>query len=297
MSVLAPVTGLRHRPALILLTLLAIPTVLVISVQLAIFASAELAAAALTITVSLITVAVVLVFIRVTAPDAVPLRVAVAALAWGALAAPVIAVVAMAPWSSALAGSFGDPTSPWSDSVIAGPVEEPAKLLGLALLAVAWPRSVRGARAGQVAGMLIGLGFETVEHILYAQFVAVVAPPGASIEAVSWTLLARIVGSGLFLHVGFTGLAGMVAGWALGRPSVHRWLVAAATLVGVAALHALANQGPIVPPSLPWAAEEIGPVAVASLVRSLPFLLLVVLLVRQRVYATQRPTELARSAQ
>jgi RsiW-degrading membrane proteinase PrsW (M82 family) len=258
---------------------MAIPTVVSIGVQLAFMASADVVATILAVVLTIGSAAVVLALIRFGAHGWLPPSGAVAALVWGALAAPFVAVVATIPWSNVLAGSIGEPSTPWSESVIAGPIEEPTKLLGLALLAVAWPGSVRGVRAGLVAGMLVGLGFETVEHLSYLAGLALLgADTGSAVEVTGWVFAARALGSGLFLHVAFTGLAGAALGWLLERPSARRGLALVGTLAAVAALHSIANAGPIGPPDVPWEAEQIGAVIAASLVRSLPFFVLVALL-------------------
>ncbi len=278
MTPLTALAGLRHRPALLVLLVMAIPTVVSIGVQLAFMASADVVATILAVVLTIGSAALVLALIRLGAHGWLSPSVAVAALVWGGLAAPFVAVLATIPWSNVLAGSIGDPSTPWSGSVVAGPIEEPTKLLGLALLAVAWPGSVRGARSGLVAGMLVGLGFETIEHLSYAGLAFLGAETGSVVEVTGWILAARALGSGLFLHVAFTGLAGAALGWLLERPSARRALALVATLAAVAVLHSLANAGPIVPPGVPWTAEEIGAVIAVSLVRSLPFLVLVGLL-------------------
>jgi RsiW-degrading membrane proteinase PrsW (M82 family) len=281
MTVAADLARLRHRPALVLLAVLVLPTTLAIGLQLAVLASIDPTAAALCGALGVGVAALGLAIVRPLGRGAVTRPVAGAALAWGGLAAPLIAAMATAPWSVTLAGAVGDPSTPWSERIVAGPVEEPAKLLGLALLAVAWPGSVRGARAGLVAGMVVGLGFEVIEDILYGAGIALAAAGTIEpTEAVGWIFAARVAGSGLFLHVAFTGLAGAAFGWALERPSAPRLLALGATLAGVAALHALANAGPFAPPGVPWSVDDLPAVAISTLVRSLPLLAVVVLALR-----------------
>ena len=291
MTALAAVAGLRRRPALLLLGALSIPILLVVAVALVVVAGVDAVAAVIIIALAAGSALPVVALVAWLGGRAVSGPIAAAAVTWGAFAAPLLSVAASGPWSAVIAAVLaGEAGADWSSALAAGPVEETFKLLGLALLAVAWPGSVRGARAGLIAGMLVGLGFGTVEHVIHVSDAAAFRTDlGGPAETAAWVFLARAIAAGLYLHVAFTGLAGAALGWALEGSSRARWLAVVATVVTMAALHALGNAGPIRAPFLPWGPDDIGAVAIASAARSVPSLALVLLLARLRNEAPFRP--------
>ena len=213
-----------------------------------------------------------------------PWPVVLAALAWGGLVTPPLAIVGVDLWggffASLLAGEAG---TAWSAAIAAGPIEEAYKLLGVAAIGLAFHRQARGVIGGCVVGMLVGLGLETVENAAYlSAFAATKFDPGGPIASVLSAYPLRAVVGGLYAHVALTGLAGAALGWAVDRPSFGRLAGLIVAIIGVAATHAVLNVAPLVPPGQPWTNNEIPALLLVTAIRSLPFVLLVLLLVMGR---------------
>ena len=90
--------------------------------------------------------------------------------------------------------------------------EEIAKATGVVFILLAF-RQLNRPWHGFVIGMLVGLGFESFENLLYG---IVMSPihPSSDIMGVLQIWGARVF-LGPFLHIAFTGLAGWGIGWAL----------------------------------------------------------------------------------
>ncbi|WP_017597249.1 PrsW family glutamic-type intramembrane protease, partial [Nocardiopsis lucentensis] len=102
----------------------------------------------------------------VRAPAPVPSAVAAV---WGMTAATGAGIIANgglgAVWSKLLGLGV---TGAW-DAALTAPVnEELLKLAGIVLVAVVFPRALRGPVDGFVLGALVGLGFEVTENLIYA---------------------------------------------------------------------------------------------------------------------------------
>lgn len=281
-----------QSPARLLLLALTVPLGVVMIIVYVISAAAQPAAALLAIALLAAAAAVPLLLIRWLSRMP-PWHVVVAAMAWGAFVATALSTVAWGLWNGVIAALLtGGAATEWSGAVTAGPVEEAYKLLGVAAVGLAFRGEVRGAGRGCVMGMLVGLGFGTVEDALYLGGFAMVASDGSiANEAVALGFLGRAVVGGVFVHVALTGLAGAVLGWAAVTPSALRGLAVGVALVGMATLHAALNVGPISPPDLPWEPADIPAVMAVGAIRSLPFLAtLAVLVVARR---TERPVAAA----
>lgn len=263
---------LRRRPAVILLLVVSVPS---LAVRLAI-AAAMLPAQPLAISLALllpVASALTLVAVMYTLGARMERAPTLAALAWGSSVVTFAAGAANEAWGSVFAAVLtGGEGGPWSRALVAGPIEEIYKLLGLALIALAWRGSVSGPLRGLTLGMLVGLSFGTVEHIEYLSGWAFETSHSAeALHAVLVGFVARALAAGLFLHAAFTGIAGLALGWALTSPGRLRWLVAAAGYVVAASLHSLANSGLIQGPALPAPAADLPMVVAVATVRSLPF--------------------------
>jgi RsiW-degrading membrane proteinase PrsW (M82 family) len=243
----------------------------------------EPAAGALTWTLLIATALVPLLLIRWLA-RLPPLPVVLAALAWGGLVAPPLATVGVGLWGGFFAAVLaGEASAPWSMAIAAGPIEEAYKLLGVAAIALAFPGRARGVIGGCVVGMLIGLAFETVEN---AAYLSAFAMGGLSADGPIASVLSgypfRAVVGGLYAHVALTGLAGAALGWAMERPSARRAAGLALAFVGVACTHAFFNAEVLLPPDQPWTGDDVPALLLVTAVRSLPFVLLVAVLVLGR---------------
>jgi hypothetical protein len=133
---------------------------------------------------------------------------------------------------------------------------------------------------GFVYGALCGLGFAVVEDVFY--FVAVF---GGDVGGVFEGFFVRVIASGLYSHVLYTGLVGMAVGTLItrrdGRPRLER-LGPATLLAGAAVLGHFLWNSPILEffPAHPWEGAEWFLIPLATAVKGLPLLLFVVLAIR-----------------
>ncbi|MEE6166452.1 MULTISPECIES: PrsW family intramembrane metalloprotease [unclassified Mycolicibacterium] len=99
-----------------------------------------------------------------------PVKLLTTALVWGAFAATwAMAAVANTAIGDLYAKQFGQRWSlDWAAGLSAPVTEELAKGAGLVLLIVLAPRIVRTAFDGFIIGLVIGLGFQLLEDMLYA---------------------------------------------------------------------------------------------------------------------------------
>jgi RsiW-degrading membrane proteinase PrsW (M82 family) len=169
-----------------------------------------------------------------------PLSLLIGAFAWGAFAATALSLDA-AGWNEALAMGVGaEVASRWGAVLVTPLVEETLKAAGVVLLALIARDEVDDVMDGFVYGALCGLGFAVIEDVVYF-----VAAFGGSVADVAAGFAARVLASGLYGHVLYTGLIGMGIGYVVTtreQVSTRRRLGVAAGLatLGVAG-HALWN--------------------------------------------------------
>ena len=209
-----------------------------------------------------------------------PVSVAIAAFLWGAFAATALALDA-GGWDEVLANL----TTPgfavrWGPSLTAPVIEEFFKGAGLVLLYLIVRDEVDDTMDGFVYGALCGLGFAVVEDVAYFM-----AGFGGTPSGVLEGFYVRVVSSGLYGHVLYTGLVGMAIGLLVTRrdPTPMRDRIPlAAGIIALAVLgHALWN-APILAlaprPPVHGAAWLLYPVDLA--IKGLPLLLFVVVALR-----------------
>ncbi|HEV8088421.1 MAG TPA: PrsW family intramembrane metalloprotease [Actinomycetota bacterium] len=209
-----------------------------------------------------------------------PVSVAIAAFLWGAFAATALALDA-GGWDEVLANL----TTPgfalrWGPSLTAPVIEEFLKGAGLVLLYLIVRDEVDDMMDGFVYGALCGLGFAVVEDVVYFM-----AGFGGTPSGVLEGFYVRVVSSGLYGHVLYTGLVGMAIGLLVTRrdPTPMRDRVPlAAGIIALAVLgHALWN-APILAlapsPPVHGAAWLLYPADLA--VKGLPLLLFVIVALR-----------------
>jgi RsiW-degrading membrane proteinase PrsW (M82 family) len=134
-----------------------------------------------------------------------PLSLVVGALIWGAVAATTLAGFANEGWGFVVA-RIGGPefASRWTAALTAPLTEEILKVAGVVLIALIAVDEVDDVMDGFVYGAMVGLGFAVVEDVLY--FIAIF---GGTPSGVLAGFYVRVVSSGLYGHVLYTGLSGM----------------------------------------------------------------------------------------
>jgi RsiW-degrading membrane proteinase PrsW (M82 family) len=210
-----------------------------------------------------------------------PIPLLVASFVWGAVAATTLSAIGNAGWGIVVA-RLGGPefASRWTAALTAPFVEEILKGVGIVLIVLIARGEVDDVMDGFVYGALCGLGFAVVEDVFY--FIAVF---GGDVRGVLQGFFVRVIASGLYSHVLYTGLVGMAVGIVTtrrdDRPLRDR-LRPAGLLAGAAIFGHLLWNSPILEffPPHPWEGSEWFLIPVATAVKGLPLLLFVVLAIR-----------------
>lgn len=210
-----------------------------------------------------------------------PIPLLAAAFVWGAVAATTLSAIGNAGWSLVVA-RLGGPelATRWSAALTAPFVEETLKGVGVVLIVLIARDEVDDRMDGFVYGALCGLGFAVVEDVFY--FLSVF---GGDTDGVLEGFFVRVLASGLYSHVLYTGLVGMAVGVVAtrrdARPLGPR-LRGAAPLVAAAVLGHFLWNSPILDlfPAHPWEGIEWLLIPVATAVKGLPLLVFVVLAIR-----------------
>lgn len=210
-----------------------------------------------------------------------PIPLLVAAFVWGAVAASTLSAIGNAGWGIVVA-RLASPefASRWTAALTAPFVEEILKGIGVVLIVLIARGEVDDLMDGFVYGALCGLGFAVVEDVLY--FIAVF---GGGVSGVLQGFFVRVIASGLYSHVLYTGLVGMAVALMATRrdPRPIRTRLRVAGLLAGAAVagHVLWNS-PILDffPEHPWEGAEWLLIPVATAVKGLPLLLFVVVAIR-----------------
>jgi len=193
-----------------------------------------------------------------------PMSLALGAFAWGAFAATALASAAVG-WDEVVVRAFGqDFAARWGPAITAPFVEESMKVVGVVLIYLIARDEVDDVMDGFVYGALCGLGFAVVEDVLY--FMGFFGgSPGDVVQG----FYVRVVSSGLYGHVLYTGMTGMAVGFVVSRrsdvPLATRLRVAALLAGAGVAMHALWNSPllDLVPRDPHGAAWLLYPVALA----------------------------------
>lgn len=166
-----------------------------------------------------------------------PVALLTAAFAWGAVIAPPLAMHSNDLFMS-VAAKLG--LQEW-DAALAAPVDEELyKVLGVVVVIVIGRAYIERPMDGLVLGMMSGLGFETVENVLYGVQSAIADVNGDIGPAIETNLLRLLVGVGG--HVLYTGIAGLGIGYAVTRSDrsmVRRGLAVVATAAVAWLMHFL----------------------------------------------------------
>jgi RsiW-degrading membrane proteinase PrsW (M82 family) len=209
-----------------------------------------------------------------------PVSLIAGAVLWGALASAALAGIANGGWALVVA-RLGGPefAARWTAALTAPFVEETLKVCGVVFIYLIAREEMDDIMDGFVYGAMIGLGFAVVEDVFYFMSVFGGDPAG-----VLRGFFVRVVASGLYGHVLYTGVAGMGVAYFVtrrGERSFGRRAAVAAGAFGAAtAAHVLWNS-PVLDffPAEPWTGAEWLLVLPAGAVKGLPFLGFVAVLV------------------
>ena len=209
-----------------------------------------------------------------------PLSLVFSAILWGGFTATVLSVVASAGWQTVAFDLLGQNALEWGAAVIAPPVEEILKGCGIVFIALIARKEIDDLLDGFVYGAMVGLGFTVVEDVLY--FMGVF---GGSIGGVLEGFFIRVVASGLYGHVLYSGLFGVAVAYFVthktDRPLGKRLAVSGGLILAAIVGHGLWNS-PLVfffPENLdnPGAYLQL---ILATAIKGLPLLVFVVVMVR-----------------
>jgi RsiW-degrading membrane proteinase PrsW (M82 family) len=210
-----------------------------------------------------------------------PLSLVMGALLWGAFAATTLSILANQGWSLVVLSLFPFQTATqWVAALTAPFTEEILKGMGIVLIYLIARREIDDIMDGFVYGAIVGLGFTVIEDVFYFvnQF-------GGEVGGVLQGFFVRVVASGVYGHVLYSGLFGIGLAYFVSR----RREVSAAKRLAVAGLfiatgvfaHFLWNS-PLLnfyPPEGLQDAGDYLQVVLATTIKGLPFLLFVILMV------------------
>src|SRR3990170_5131998 len=158
-----------------------------------------------------------------------PVSLIAGAVLWGAVAATSLAAVANEGWALVVARVGGpDFASRWTAALTAPFVEETLKAAGVVLIYLIARREVDDVMDGFVYGAMCGLGFGIVEDVFY--FVAIF---GGEPSGVFRGFFVRVVASGFYGHVLWTGLCGIGIAYFVSRRGEQRFAKRAAVAAGL----------------------------------------------------------------
>ena len=215
-----------------------------------------------------------------------PLSLVIGALLWGAIAATTLSGFANDGWGLVVARVGGPEfAARWTAALTAPFVEEILKGLGVVLIYLIAPDEFDDMMDGFVYGAVCGLGFAVVEDVFYFMGVFGGRPNG-----VLQGFFVRVVASGLYSHVLYTGLVGMGIGYVVSRRRrrpLKRRLVVLASLSAAAVMGHFLWNSPLLDlfPAQPWSGADLLMIPVATAVKGLPllaFATLAVVLARRR---------------
>lgn len=192
-----------------------------------------------------------------------PRSLLIGAFTWGYFVAPLFAGFSNDFWGVVIAKLGGaDFAAEWSAALTAPVVEETYKYLGVVVLFLIARAEFDDLIDGFVYGAIVGLGFATAEDLMYFMFNF-----GGSIPAVIDGFYLRVILSGLYGHVTFTGIAGIGLAYFVShrfdRPLSRRLLVAGGLLLLAMAAHFVWNS--------PWL-DGLPPLLYTTF-KGLPFLI------------------------
>ncbi len=168
-----------------------------------------------------------------------------AALAWGGVIASTMAVSANQAMFSLFTSAFGSEfTAQWGAALAAPTTEEVLKAIGIVAIALLARHGIRSAIDGFVIGAVLGLGFQVMEDFVYTGNLLISGVNENPYQTVLNVFLVRGLGSGLWSHAAYSGVAGLGIGYALTRTDRtrgRRLLIMAVMLAAAWFMHFLWN--------------------------------------------------------
>lgn len=210
-----------------------------------------------------------------------PISLVVGAFLWGAVAATTLGALANIGWGAVVARSLNPEfAARWVPALTAPWTEEILKAIGVVLIYLIARREIDDIMDGFVYGAMVGLGFAVVENVFY--FIAVF---GGETEGVLIGFFLRVIASGLYGHVLYTGLSGMGVAYFTTRrseASLGKRLSVAMELFAVAMVAHFVWNSPLLDffPEPPFEGVEFLQVLFATAVKGVPLLAFVAVMVR-----------------
>lgn len=210
-----------------------------------------------------------------------PISLVVGAFLWGAVAATTLGALANIGWGAVVARSLNPEfAARWVPALTAPWTEEILKAIGVVLIYLIARREIDDIMDGFVYGAMVGLGFAVVENVFY--FIAVF---GGETEGVLIGFFLRVIASGLYGHVLYTGLSGMGVAYFTTRrseASLGKRLTVAMGLFAVAMVAHFVWNSPLLDffPEPPFEGVEFLQVLFATAVKGVPLLAFVAVMVR-----------------
>jgi RsiW-degrading membrane proteinase PrsW (M82 family) len=142
-----------------------------------------------------------------------PLSLVIGALLWGAFAATTLSILANQGWALVVLDLFSVETATrWVAALTAPFTEEILKGVGVVLIYLIARREIDDILDGFVYGAMVGLGFTVIEDVFYFvnQFGG---EPGGVLQG----FFVRVIASGLYGHVLYSGLFGIGVAYFVSR--------------------------------------------------------------------------------
>jgi RsiW-degrading membrane proteinase PrsW (M82 family) len=225
-------------------------------------------------------VPVVLLILFLDLYEREPISLMVGAFLWGAVVATSASGLANNGWGLVIEG-LTDPTfaARWTPALTAPWVEETMKGLGVLMIYLIARGEMDDIMDGLVYGALVGLGFAIYEDVFY--FIGVF---GGSIGGVLIGFFVRVIASGLYGHILWTGLTGIGIAYFTsrrGEAAFGRRLTVAIGLFAVGVFGHFLWNSPLLdlyPSQLSEPGDYIQ-IVLAALVKGIPMLVFVVLMI------------------
>jgi RsiW-degrading membrane proteinase PrsW (M82 family) len=209
-----------------------------------------------------------------------PISILVAAFLWGAVVSTGLGIITNTAWFEILFKLFGGEfVQTWGPAFIGPPVEETLKYLGLVLIYLVARNEIDDLFDGFIYGAMVGLGFATVENVGYFVMPVAAGGGGDQIGPVIQMYLLRVVFSGFYMHVLWTGLTGIGLAYYVTRrdqPHSRRVLVAAGMFAAGVLAHFVWNS-----PLFSQILADPGPMQMLTfgILKGLPFLVFLGILI------------------